>query len=69
MLAQSGEEFIEDLEATNNTGFWDVAARLAQAGHIVPLASRGLWNCQSDVWNCQETTSLSVTRYFITGGV
>jgi serine protease Do len=42
MLAQSGEAFLEDLEATSNTGFWDVAARLAEAGHIVPLASRGI---------------------------
>jgi serine protease Do len=42
MLAQSGKEFIEDLEETSNTGFWDVAVRLAKAGHIVPLASRGI---------------------------
>jgi S1-C subfamily serine protease len=42
MLAQSGEDFIEELQKTEDTGFWSVAARLAAKGHIVPLASRGI---------------------------
>ena len=42
MLAQSGAAFVEELQKTNDTGFWSVAARLAAAGHIAPLASRGI---------------------------
>ena len=42
MLAQSGEAFIEELQKTENTGFWSVAARLAEGGYITPLASRGI---------------------------
>ncbi|MFQ6019046.1 MAG: trypsin-like peptidase domain-containing protein [Kiloniellaceae bacterium] len=42
MLAQSGEDFIEELQKTEDTGFWSVAARLAEKGHIAPLASRGI---------------------------
>jgi S1-C subfamily serine protease len=42
MLAQSGEAFIEELQKTENTGFWSVAARLAEEGYIAPLASRGI---------------------------
>ncbi len=42
MLAQSGEDFIEQLQKTEDTGFWSVAARLAENGHIAPLASRGI---------------------------
>ncbi len=42
MLAQSGDAFVEELQKTENTGFWSVAARLAEAGHIAPLASRGI---------------------------
>ncbi len=42
MLAQSGAAFIEELEQTENTGFWSVAARLAEADFIAPLASRGI---------------------------
>ncbi len=42
MLAQSGDAFIEELQNTENTGFWSVAARLAEAGQIAPLASRGI---------------------------
>ena len=42
MLAQSGEAFIEELQKTENTGFWSVAARLAEGGYIAPLASRGI---------------------------
>jgi serine protease Do len=42
MLAQSGADFIEELQKTDNTGFWSVAARLADKGYIAPLASRGI---------------------------
>ena len=42
MLAQSGEGFIEELQKTEDTDFWSVAARLAESGYIVPLASRGI---------------------------
>ena len=42
MIAQSGAEFIEELEETENTDFWSVAARLAEKGYIAPLASRGI---------------------------
>ena len=42
MLAQSGEEFIEELQTAEDIGFWSVAARLADKGHIAPLASRGI---------------------------
>ena len=42
MLAQSGEDFIKELQKTEDIGFWSVAARLAEKGHIAPLASRGI---------------------------
>lgn len=42
MLAQSGPAFIEGLQAEGITDFWMVAERLAQAGFIAPLASRGI---------------------------
>jgi len=42
MLAQSGEDFIEELQKTEDIGFWSVAARLAEKGHIAPLSSRGI---------------------------
>jgi len=42
LLVQSGDAFIEDLRESDDTGFWSVAARLAEDGHIVPLASRGI---------------------------
>jgi serine protease Do len=42
MLAQSGDAFIEELQKSNDTGFWTVAARLAKEGYIAPLASRGI---------------------------
>ncbi len=42
MLAQSGDAFIEELQKTENTGFWSVASLLAEAGQIAPLASRGI---------------------------
>lgn len=42
MLAQSGDAFVEMLQKTNDTGFWSVAARLAENGYVAPLASRGI---------------------------
>ena len=42
LLAQSGAAFIKELQETGDTNFWNIAARLAEAGYIVPLASRGI---------------------------
>lgn len=42
MLAQSGETFIKELQASGDMEFWSVAARLAENRLIVPLASRGI---------------------------
>ena len=42
LLAQSGDAFIAELQQTDDTEFWSIAARLAEAGHIAPLASRGI---------------------------
>ena len=42
MLAQAGHAFIKKLQKERETDFWNVAARLAAAGRIVPLASRGI---------------------------
>ncbi|MCA0872868.1 trypsin-like peptidase domain-containing protein [Seohaeicola saemankumensis] len=42
LLAQSGRGFVEELQASGETGFWQVAERLAQAGRIFPLSSRGI---------------------------
>ncbi len=39
---QSGEDFITELQETDDTGFFSVAARLAARGYIAPLASRGI---------------------------
>lgn len=42
MLAQSGETFVDELIETEDTGFWSVAARLAEQKHISPLSSHGI---------------------------
>jgi hypothetical protein len=42
MLAQSGDAFIAELQAAKDSDFWSVAGRLAGAGFIAPLASRGI---------------------------
>ncbi len=42
LLAQSGTEFVQNLQKSGETGFWDVARRLAGANLIAPLASRGI---------------------------
>jgi S1-C subfamily serine protease len=42
MLAQAGEGFVEKLQEETEINFWSVAMRLAAAGRIIPLASRGI---------------------------
>jgi S1-C subfamily serine protease len=42
MLAQTGDAFIEALQASKDLDFWSIAARLAEAQFIRPLASRGI---------------------------
>lgn len=42
LLAQSGAEFVSALQKAGDTDFWTVAAKLAEAGLISPLASRGI---------------------------
>ena len=42
MLARSGASFIEELQRSKETGFWDVARRLAEKDLIKPLASFGI---------------------------
>ena len=42
LLAQAGDAFVAQLEADGDTGFWQIAERLAAAGRIAPLASRGI---------------------------
>jgi serine protease Do len=42
MLAQSGAAFLARLQQNEDTGFWNIAARLAADGFIAPLASRGI---------------------------
>lgn len=42
MLAQTGNDFIEELQSDADLDFWAVASRLAKEGFIQPLASRGI---------------------------
>ena len=42
MLAQSGEDFVDELQKEKDIGFWSVAARLAGKKLIAPLSSRGI---------------------------
>jgi len=42
MLAQTGDAFIEELQAGDNLDFWAVAARLSEKQFVRPLASRGI---------------------------
>ncbi len=42
MLAQAGDDFIKQLQLVKQLDFWGIAARLADSGRIVPLASRGI---------------------------
>ncbi len=49
MLAQSGEAFVAELEKEGEYDAWRVAERLARAGFIRPLASRGIVAQRSEV--------------------
>jgi S1-C subfamily serine protease len=42
MVAQTGQAFIQSLEASEDADFWSLAERLAAEGFITPLASRGI---------------------------
>lgn len=42
LLARTGEKFVQDLGKRPGIDFWAVAKELAKAGHIQPLASRGI---------------------------
>jgi serine protease Do len=42
LLAQSGDQFVKQLQADNNLDFWDISRRLSEQGLILPLASRGI---------------------------
>ncbi len=42
MLARAGPSFVEELQRSKATGFWDVAKRLAEMNMIKPLASLGI---------------------------
>jgi S1-C subfamily serine protease len=42
MLAQTGNEFIEELQESEDIDFWQVAMRLSEEKFIRPLASRGI---------------------------
>lgn len=42
MVVRAGEAFVEELQRTNETDFWNVARQLAQRNLITPLSSRGI---------------------------
>jgi len=42
MLAQTGDDFLAELQADESLDFWEVARRLSKAQFIRPLASRGI---------------------------
>ncbi len=42
LLARTDEAFVEELMARGGLDFWTIASRLAEAGHIAPLATRGI---------------------------
>ena len=42
LLARADAKFVDELAASSQMDFWTVARRLAAAGHIAPLASRGI---------------------------
>ena len=58
MLAQAGPDVIEKLQQDQETDFWKVAAELAAAGSIVPLASSGIvgWVSRESIVYDAETT-------------
>jgi len=42
LMARTNPEFVEGLRDAGITDFWEVAERLSRAGHVTPLASRGI---------------------------
>lgn len=42
IIAQAGEAFVEELQASGETDFWKIAERLSAEKRIVPLASQGI---------------------------
>ena len=42
LMARTSPEFLEGLQDAGITDFWEVTERLSRAGHITPLASRGI---------------------------
>ncbi len=42
LLARTDAEFLEKMRATEGADFWAVALMLAEAGHVRPLATRGI---------------------------
>ena len=42
LMARTNPEFVEGLREAGITDFWEVAERLSLAGHVTPLASRGI---------------------------
>ena len=48
MLAQTGDDFLAELQQDENLDFWGVAERLSAAGFIQPLASRGIVGQRSE---------------------
>ena len=42
LMARTSPEFLEGLRDAGITDFWEVAERLSRAGHVTPLASRGI---------------------------
>lgn len=42
LLARTDPVFVDELMRTPDIDFWEVARRLSQAGHIAPLATRGI---------------------------
>ena len=48
MLAQTGDDFLAELQADESLDFWEVAKRLSRAQFIRPLASRGIVGQRSE---------------------
>ncbi len=48
MLAQTGDDFIAELQADESLEFWGIARRLSEAQFIRPLASRGIVGQRSE---------------------
>ncbi len=42
LMARTDAEFVEGLRDAGITDFWEVAERMSRAGHVTPLASRGI---------------------------